>query len=114
VAWILKREQNDSKSCKSSSLHFTGNVHVATVMKQFIKKHGYTYVSQNKAAQKISKLFHAAARKCISNRYKQASLLCIYQAIKAWPYNWRHYWLLLRSLLINKNNDRLPDWKLYE
>jgi glycosyltransferase involved in cell wall biosynthesis len=66
------------------------------------------------AKQKLSRFYRKSAKKYLQTGCRLAAIKLLYKAVSYFPYGYKHYRLLLKALLIKKDDDKMPDWQMPE
>ncbi len=66
------------------------------------------------AKRKLSQFYRRVAKKHLQMGHRKAAVSFLKKAIRYCPYNLKYYKDLAKALLLNKDKDGLPDWRMPE
>ena len=75
---------------------------------------GDKIIPRNQARHKISHAYHSVGKTHYRMKNRAAAIFLYKSAIRYWPYDIRLYPNLLRALLLSKQGDSLPKWRMPE
>lgn len=75
---------------------------------------GDRIIPRNQARHKISHAYHSVGKTHYRMKNRTAAIFLYKSAIQYWPYDIRLYPNLLRALLLSKQGDSLPKWRMPE
>ena len=105
---IIYKEKSDEPSSFSAN-----NCNRIRVLERFyFKMNGDKYISAKIAANKLSHAYRRVAKKAYSDKCRTAALCLYKKAIRYYPFDIRLYSGFLKSCLLKKTEDKLPDWKM--
>ena len=111
-AYVIYRPQADSISLGKSPM---GVINAALSLERFyFHLGGDKYVSLYLAKRKISHRYRKAGKVCQANGNKSAAILLFKRAISYNPFDPRLYWDMVKVLLLNSKNDKMPGWQMPE
>jgi len=78
----------------------------------YFKLGGDKFVPRKMAMRKISHAYRSVAKNYYQKRCKTAAFFLYKQAIHYWSFDLRLYFDLIKAFLLNKSEDKMPDWQI--
>jgi len=111
IQTIYRRQHNICPRTKFSS----ENCNHILVLERFYYRLGGNRLAKRKVAlRKLSHAYRSIAKKQYKKGCRAASIFLYKRAIRYWPLDIRLYRDLLRALLLNKKEDKMPNWRMPE
>jgi len=109
---IIYRQRNTP----SQTRHFSSrNCNRIRVLERFyFKLNGKKYVPRKVAMNKLSHAYRSAAKKAYRDNCRTAAIFLYKKAIYHAPWDFRLYWGLTKTCMINRTLDTQPDWQMPE
>jgi hypothetical protein len=78
----------------------------------YYKLGGAQFVSRRKAKKQINRLYQRCARKHYNSGYRAAAIKLYKKAIQYYPYDQHYCRDLLKTFLMSKKDDKMPNWQM--